>query len=374
MVMEMFAPIIPRFNTVPQQDIHETGNAGHASWLASSRVLLRSMATPLSRAKHRLALAAALLAALSISASTTTARAQSWSAEKWQQNLKTWRTQREAEISAPDGWLTLVSLDWLNAGTNTVGSAADNTLHLPAKAPAHLGVLAVIGSAGSDRNSSAKPEEAATVKLSAPEGGFPPGFSVGGKPAHEGPLRTDESDASTMRWRGFTLLVIERGDRFMLRVKDADSPVRTSFKGLNWYAPDPRYRVTAQWIPYNPPRTEKIATVIGTTLELPAPGVARFTLDGKIMELVPVIEEPGDKELFFMLRDHTSRTATYGGGRFLYTAFPDHGLNRPGTLVLDFNKLHNPPCAYTEYATCPLPPRQNQLDTEIPAGEKRYHE
>ena len=368
--MKMLTPITYRHHAVPQREIDVARSPGQASLHAS----LRAMACLASRATRYMALASALSAALVIFPSSTVAQAQTSSAKKWQQDLKAWRSQREAEISARDGWLTLVGLDWLNSGANTMGSAADNTIHLPAKAPAHLGVLTVIGGAGSDRNSSAKTEDAATVKLSAPTGGFPPGFTVGGKPAHEGPLRADESDASTMAWRGLTLLVLKRGDRFMLRVKDADSPVRTSFKSLNWYAPDPKYRVTAQWIPYKTPRVEKIATVIGTTLELPAPGVARFTLNGKLMELVPVIEEPGDKELFFMLRDHTSRTTTYGGGRFLYTAFPDHGLSRPGNLVLDFNQLHNPPCAYTEYATCPLPPRQNQLDTEIPAGEKRYHD
>ncbi len=364
--MKMYIPTIHRQTTVPQREI----GTAHASLRISRRSMARLISLPI----HHTALASALSAALVFSASASFAQAQTSSAKKWQQDLKAWRLQREAEISARDGWLTLVGLDWLNSGANTMGSAADNTIHLPAKAPAHLGVLTVIGNAGSTGNSNAKTEDTETVELSAPAGGFPAGFTVGGKPAHDGPLRADESVASTMAWRGLTLLVIERGDRFMLRVKDADSPVRTSFKGLNWYPPDRKYRVTAQWIPYKTPKVEKIATVIGTTLELPAPGVARFTLNGKVMELVPVIEEPGDKELFFMLRDHTSRTTTYGGGRFLYTVFPDHGLSQPGSLVLDFNKLHNPPCAYTEYATCPLPPRQNQLETEIPAGEKRYHQ
>ena len=105
---------------------------------------------------------------------------------------------------------------------------------------------------------------------------------------------------------------------------------------------------------------------------MPAPGIAEFTLDGKTLHLEPVIEDPSGRILFFILRDQTSKTATYGGGRFLHTQLPDHGLDQPGLLTLDFNLLENPPCAYTNFATCPLPPEQNQLGVAIEAGEKRY--
>jgi uncharacterized protein (DUF1684 family) len=97
-------------------------------------------------------------------------------------------------------------------------------------------------------------------------------------------------------------------------------------------------------------------------------------LDGKTLRLEPVLEEPTAKELFFILRDTTSTKTTYGAGRFLYTEFPDHGLTQPGRLWLDFNRLYNPPCAFTAYATCPLPPPQNRLNVAIPAGEQRYHD
>jgi uncharacterized protein (DUF1684 family) len=104
------------------------------------------------------------------------------------------------------------------------------------------------------------------------------------------------------------------------------------------------------------------------------PGVAEFTLDGKAFRLEPILESPDDKDLFFILRDATSRTETYGAGRFLYTDLPDHGLNQPGELWLDFNRAENPPCAYTPFATCPLPPPQNRLQVAIPAGQQRYHD
>jgi len=168
--------------------------------------------------------------------------------------------------------------------------------------------------------------------------------------------------------------VIHRDDRFALRVKDLQAPTRTAFHGLRWYEPNPAYRVHARWIPYNPPKTLDIPTVLGTTTHMPAPGAAEFTIDGKVVRLEPVLEDPKATDLFFILRDATSKTTTYGAGRFLYTDFPDHGLNQPGELWLDFNRLYNPPCSFTPYATCPLPPPRNRLSVPIPAGEQRYHD
>jgi hypothetical protein len=168
------------------------------------------------------------------------------------------------------------------------------------------------------------------------------------------------------------MVVLPRGDRYALRIKDANAATRTAFRGLHWYAPDLHYTVEAKWIPSNPPRHLKIPTVIGTTLDLPSPGIAEFTLDGKTLRLQPVLESPNDTTLFLILRDATSQINTYQAGRFLRTNFPDHGLTQPGTLVLDFNQLYNPPCAYTPYATCPLPPDQNRLPIALSAGEQRY--
>jgi uncharacterized protein (DUF1684 family) len=271
--------------------------------------------------------------------------------------LLDWRAKRAQGLSAPDGWLTLVGLEWLKPGKNTIGLAADSQIRLKGHAPAHLAVIDV---------------EGGQLRLVAPEGGFPAHLMVDGQPAKDGPLRPDDEKASVLSDENLTLVVLHRGDRFALRIKDALSPTRTSFKGLNWYAPDAKYRMTAKWIPFNPPHTEKIPTVIGTTLDMPAPGLAEFTLNGKTVQIEPVLEDPGSKELFFIIRDATSHTTTYQASRFLYTGFPDHGLDQPGSLVVDFNRLQNPPCAYTPYATCPLPPYINRLAISIPAGERRY--
>jgi len=275
----------------------------------------------------------------------------------WQNDLLQWRAQRERELATPDGWLTLIGLEWLQPGVNSVGAAPDNRIRIHAQAPDHIGLFTASGQ---------------TVQLLAPAGGFPPGLTIAGQPAREGPLTVDDLKPSPIAWNGLTLLVLRRGDRFALRIKDANSPTRTSFHGLNWFLPDPRLLVEAQWIPFTPPHIEKIPTVIGTTLNLPAPGLARFQLNGQTLTLEPVLEDPSGKVLFFILRDPTSKTTTYQAARFLRTPLPDNGLAHPGTLYLDFNRLENPPCAYTAYATCPLPPDQNRLPVPIEAGEKRY--
>ncbi len=276
----------------------------------------------------------------------------------WRRDVDNWRAQREKEIDAPDGWLTLVGLEWLKPGLNTVGAAADNQIRIAAHAPDHLGVFSVIST---------------SVELKAPAGSaFPADLQLNDQPAHEGPLVVDDLKPSVLKWHGLSLLVLNRAGRFVLRIKDADSPTRSAFHGLNWYPPDPTFRIQARWIPYTPPHIEKIPTVLGNTLDLPSPGVAEFTLYGKTLRLEPVLEDPHGKTLFFILRDQTRYDTTYEAARFLHTEFPDQGLDKPGSLVLDFNRLENPPCAYTPYATCPLPPEANRLLIRIEAGEKRY--
>jgi uncharacterized protein (DUF1684 family) len=280
----------------------------------------------------------------------------------WEQEIRSWRAQHAVELQKPDGWLALAALEWLEPGDNSVGSAKDNKIHIPSSGPAHLGVLHLEGE---------------TVTLSPPEGGFPAGFLIDGKPVQMQKLHTDpDRDKNNPRLTIGTLnlYVIHRGERFALRIKDAKSAALTGFHGLKWYPPNEAYRVTAHWIPYSPQKTFTIATLIGTSYPAQVPGSAEFTLNGKTYRLDPILEDPAVAKLFFVLRDTTSSSTTYGACRFLYTGFPDHGLDKAGELVLDFNRLENPPCAYTPYATCPLPPRQNRLPIPLPVGEQRYHE
>jgi len=283
--------------------------------------------------------------------------ASTFSVDAWQQELQGWRVARAHTIDAPDGWLTLTGLEWLKPGLNSLGAAPDSRIKLRVGAPDHLGLVTVSGS---------------TVQLLAPAGGFPADLTISGKPAREGPLTVDNLHPTVLAWHGISLAVLSRDNRYLLRIKDEDSPARTAFRGLYWYPPDPSYRVVANWIPYTPTHVEQIPTILGTTLDLPSPGVARFILNGHTLELEPVLEDPAAKTLFFILRDTTSTTTTYQAARFLHTGLPDHGLSQPGQLVLDFNRLENPPCAYTQFAICPLPPDQNRLPIDIEAGERRY--
>ncbi len=280
-----------------------------------------------------------------------------------QPDLATWRAKRAADISAPDGWLSLVALGWLKDGDNSIGSAEDNSIRIannpPARVPDHLCVLTVA---------------AGHITLHSPASGFPAGFFLDSQPPAEAILRPDdEPHPSVLATENLRLVLLHRGDRYALRVKDADSPARTAFRGLHWYAPDPRFHVTAKWIPFTPPHTEQVPTAIGTTLALTAPGLAEVTLDGKTVQLEPVLEGDDHKQLFFILRDATSRTTTYEASRFLYTGLPSNGIDQPGTLDIDFNRLENPPSAFPPDATCPLPPYINRLPISIPAGEQRYN-
>ncbi|MFZ0632209.1 MAG: DUF1684 domain-containing protein [Acidobacteriaceae bacterium] len=275
----------------------------------------------------------------------------------WRSGLLAWRTARAEGLSAPDGWLTLVALDWIEPGENSFGGAADNRIQLSGATAAHLGILQFSGNA---------------VRLLPPRGGFPAAFRIDGQPAQPIVLTGNDMKPHELTDGTLTCFVIHRGDRYALRVKDTQAPTRVHFRGLHWYAPNSHYRVEARWIPWVPAHQQKIPTIIGTTLDLPAPGLAEFTLDGKTLRLEPVLEAPGAKQLFFIVRDVTSHSTTYGAGRFLYAGFPDHGLQQPGHIVLDFNRLQNPPCAYTPYATCPLPPEQNRLAIALPVGEERY--
>ncbi len=272
--------------------------------------------------------------------------------DAWLQDQQAWRLKRATGLKTDDGWFSLVGLDWLQPGKTAVGTSADNRIRLAGDAATHVAIFDVKGK---------------QVQLLPPADGFPPGLLVNGKPAQAGIV----NEETPLKIGTFTLVIIERGDRFALRIKDAQAPTRLQFHGLNWYPPEKKFRVLAKWIPYTPPHDVHIPTVLGTTVEDKVPGAAEFTLSGQTLRLEPIVEEG---RLFFILRDTTSHSTTYGAGRFLYTEMPSQGLEKAGELWLDFNRLQNPPCAYTAYATCPLPSAQNRVQVAIPAGEKRYHE
>jgi uncharacterized protein (DUF1684 family) len=162
-----------------------------------------------------------------------------------------------------------------------------------------------------------------------------------------------------------TLYVLERGGRYAIRLRDRNSELRRKFTGLQYFPISERYRVQARFVAE--PRKMRIANVLGMTEEMPSPGYAVFKLNGRELRLYPVLETPDAKELFYIFSDQTTGKETYGGGRFFYSDMP-----KQGTVTLDFNKAYNPPCVFTPFATCPLPPKENRLPVRIEAGELKY--
>jgi uncharacterized protein (DUF1684 family) len=287
------------------------------------------------------AMAAAAVAPASVAAPDPAYRAE----------VQKWRDEREARLKGDGGWLQVAGLFWLKEGDNAFGTDPKGAIVLPAgSAPAHAGVFEL---------KSGK----VAVRME-------PGVeaSVGGKTAATLELRPDVPGPPDVVKLGprLTLHVIERGGRLGIRMKDTQSPLLQQFTGLRWFPVREEYRVQARFVPHTPPKKVPVPNILGQVEDLPSPGCAAFTLGGREVRLDPVLEEPGATELFFIFRDETAKKETYPAGRFLYTA-----MAKDGTVVLDFNKAYSPPCAFTPYATCPLPPRQNRLPVRIEAGELR---
>ena len=263
--------------------------------------------------------------------------------------IETWRTQREVRLKAEGGWLSVAGLTWLKPGKNTFGSGPGLDVELPERVTVpNAGTLTLDGT---------------KVRIALAQGVE---ATLNGQPLTQAELKADTSGTSDVVKIGrVSLQVIERSGRYGIRMRDPEAPTRKAFHGLQWYPVSDKYRVTAKWIPYDPPKKLAIPNILGQVNEIPSPGKAVFTIDGREVTLEPVLEEPDDKELFFIFRDETAPRETYGAGRFLYAPMP-----KDGTIVLDFNKAYSPPCAFTRFATCPLPPRQNRLAVRIEAGEK----
>jgi uncharacterized protein (DUF1684 family) len=263
--------------------------------------------------------------------------------------IEKWRAEREARLKSDGGWLQVVGLFWLKDGANTFGTDAGNRIVLPAgSAPARAGVFELRGGK-------------TTVRMD-------PGVeaTVDGKPAGTRELRPDVPGPADVLKLGprLTLHVIERGGRYGIRLKDRQSALLKEFTGLRWFPVQEDYRVEGRFVPYASAKTIAVPNILGQVEEMPSPGYVAFTIGGREVRLDPVLEEPGATELFFIFRDQTTGKETYPAGRFLYAAMP-----KDGRVTLDFNKAYSPPCAFTPFATCPLPPKQNRLPVRIEAGE-----
>ena len=267
----------------------------------------------------------------------------------WERELEQWKAKRLASLKSDDGWLTLIGLFWLKEGENRFGSDPSNEIVLPeGKVPPFAGTLRL---AGGRVKLEARPEAGVTSK---------------GRPVSALDLRSDADGAPTMLELGpLSFNVVRRGERLGLRVRDRENPARAEFKGTDYYPADRRWLLSARFEPYEPPRRVPIMNVLGMETEETAPGALAFEVGGREYRL-QALREKGSEQLFIIFADQTSGKETYGAGRYLYADPP----GPDGRVKLDFNKAYSPPCAFTRYATCPLPPAQNRLPLRVEAGEK----
>jgi uncharacterized protein (DUF1684 family) len=263
--------------------------------------------------------------------------------------VEKWRGEREANLKKETGWLTVAGLFWLKEGINTVGAGENFDVRLTDNfKKGKFGEINFKGGAatlqvesGVDAQSDGK--SISTIDLVSDEKGKPTEIRTGTQ----------------------TFYLIRREDRFGIRLKDSNSEARRTFKGLHWFPIDESYKVKARFEAFPEPKEVLVPNVLGGNFKMKSPGTLKFSLKGKECSLQPVTEDDGT--LFIIFGDGSNRNDTYKSGRFLYADKPVNG-----EALLDFNKAENPPCAFTPFATCPLPPPQNTLEVEIAAGEKRY--
>lgn len=268
------------------------------------------------------------------------------------EQINQWHRGRVERLVSPTGWMSLAGLFWLNEGENTFGADSSNDIVFPAgKAPDFIGSFVL---------------ENGIVRAK-----ILPGVNVlhEGNPVNEIEMKSDAEGKPTILSHGtLSWFIIKRTDGLAVRLRDTKNPVIESFHGIERYPVDPGWRIEATFEPYNPARSISVPNVFGTIDEEPCPGALVFELEGKTYRL-DVIGEMDDEEFFVIFGDETNKDETYPAGRYVYVKNPGSG----GKTYIDFNKAYNPPCAFTEFATCPFPPEQNILPLRIETGEKAYH-
>lgn len=269
----------------------------------------------------------------------------------YEREILAWRAARLQKLTIKDGWTQLVGLFWLEPGDNSFGRAASNRMVV---------------------NNPGLPEQVGTFKVSGREVRFvaAPGVNVlhAGQPVHTiGPLHDDAAGAPTLLSSGsVSFYLIERSGRLGIRVKDSQADTHVHFRGLEYFPIDLKWRLTARVAAYSPVKKIPIINVLGMQEEMPSPGALTFQVDGKAYRLDAVLEA-AERDWFVMFADQTNGKQSYGAGRFLYVSPPSDGCS-----VIDFNKSYNPPCSFSAFATCPLPPPQNRLPLAVTAGEMKY--
>ena len=260
------------------------------------------------------------------------------------------RKEREVQFKNTErGWLGLVGLYWLRDGENTIGSDKSNDIVLPSVSPSRVGIVQYNNGVATFRAQHGVPIYCNGKKIT---------LKTLVADIHEEPDFLQIGD--------ITFVLLERADRHLVRVWDKQSEMRKNFTGFNQYTVNPEYRVEARYTSYDEPKMLRIQDVIEIYHEVPYQGYVTFELNGQECRLEATA---GEDYLFFSFLDQTNGDTTYTGGRFLVADLPEENK-----VIVDFNEAYNPPCAYTDYATCPLPPPENRLPIRIEAGEKAYRE
>lgn len=261
-------------------------------------------------------------------------------------DVESWKQRREESLRKPYGWLSLVGLFWLEPGENRIGSSIDNDIILKA-GPARWGVISVDGD---------------TVRFKA----HSEVVKVSGELVADVELIADVDGEPNIVTAGSTQFYLIKRGSYALRVKDSQSPVLVNFAGLDYYPVDESWRIEGKFIPAKEGEVIQISNVLGQLEGSKLAGTVEFERGDRTYRLAALDE---DDRLFFLFADRTNGSGTYGAGRFIYTELP-----KDGRVIIDFNKAYNPPCAFTDYSTCPLPPPQNRLPVEVLAGEKEYNQ
>lgn len=260
-----------------------------------------------------------------------------------------WRQKRHERLASETGWLTLVGLEWLQEGENRIGKAEGNDIRL-ASGPDYWGTVIL--------------EQEALRFIRAPgdsvmvDGAFP----------NEVPMLSDIEDTPTRVQSGNLSFYPIYRESFALRVKDSQAAARIQFQGVENYDIQNDWRINGRFIPAEDGQTIEIGNVLGQLSPSVVAGTFEFEREGKTHRLITLVEEDSES-LWIIFADRTNGHGSYGAGRFIYS----DGMPRNGRLVVDFNKAYNPPCAFNDYSTCPLPPQQNRLNMAVMAGEKDYH-
>lgn len=265
----------------------------------------------------------------------------------YRQEIAAWQQQRDAELRDPDGWLTLAGLFWLEKGRTTFGAGPTNAIRFPDEAAPRLGEFVVT-------------DESVAVEIA-------PGVEVTYEGAYVNRLTIASSgmDGPVLAHGPLRWFVIRRDGRWAVRLRNREHPALAAFHSVECFSIDPIWRVEAKLVPHPAPLTIPVPTILGSVNQTPSPGILHFTVNGEAQTLIALgaVESP----LSLIFADTTSGKETYGSGRFLTVPAPDE----KGRTVIDFNRAYNPPCAFTPFATCPLPPAGNRLAIPITAGEKK---